>query len=249
MYAQKVSTPGVMLHPVDLLLLSEARKKHLMMIACNAGDNLELESPRTTILNLCPSLYDGHDAVGEPDLSNPNTWIVVFCHPTEGKCEPDRLLHFMPGWHKQSLGETEWQECIASADMARASILQDLHTRVRDASPDCEESLFQELHETEARFSLQEELQKMNVYVEDVLGDGNCGLWSLIELMDCGPKALRERDLFSKSDAQKTMRNMRKEPLILNLWKNCRSLCYICQPIHFVVRCCCDDVFICIHVY
>lgn len=181
---------------LDLFLLAEERGKRLAIVTCVDGEARQVQSFRQTLVEMFPDLmsqgFDAktHSCLKEEDLlvdlHSSNTWILLHSNFANGEAAAHEALnHFMPAWHKNTLEETTWNQCCKDAQADEAEIfasLQNLLEACKDEDELASSHWQGELWKAEATFNLLSALREENILAEAVEGDGNCGVWSLIEL-------------------------------------------------------------------
>lgn len=164
----------------------------------------------------------------EVNLSNPNVWITVYCNFANGRASDLALNHFMAAWHKDQLGAEAWDDCCRRATEQRHQEAEGLKQEIRRLqergpvdNPEVLAIHLSELQESlwrhESRCSLMDELQEIGLYCEDVPGDGDCALHTLVELSMGKPKSLRSANSSTNELALQKMRlkALRQEPSAL----------------------------------
>ena len=142
------------------------------------------------------------DFTADPSVSDKNTWFAICCRADFQRVDFLSLNHFMPGWHKSQLGEEMWDKACAANSSAlekrqalRKQKLTDLMEEADPEDPTFEVMFRQLLLEDRLikaeQLAIQECL-KLDVFPENVLADGNCGLWTILQLLEGHPKCLGE---------------------------------------------------------
>lgn len=227
------------LHPLDLVLLAELRQKHLCVVSCEDGRPLQIQSMRKMISEIAPEILSiglsGSRSKKKPvvpedlevNLSSKTTWIAVYCNFANGRSSDLALNHFMAGWRKDQLGPDVWDDCCRRAREERRLQAKEIQRKIKEVEqqgPAIDQEMLgievaqlqQSMWRHESRCSLMEELQEIGLYCEDVPGDGDCALRTLVGLSTGKPKCLRSSSWIEDLAVQKMrLRVLRQEPSAL----------------------------------
>ena len=181
---------------LDLALVAMSRDKERVVFCYDDDDQLHLQSMGEIANALVfPMTIEGFESSsGRHDPQN--TWYVCAARHDWTKGPFQSLNHFMPCWHKDQVPKHVWDfvKCKADSDVAssRLEMAQILATHAQNpgAPSDLTEASFRSvldkytvLEKKEIFFS---EAERVGLVCQEVPGDGDCGIWSLLAL-ESGP--------------------------------------------------------------
>ena len=221
-YAQNARRDGFYTSFLDMVLLANCLDKKLMFVA--NVDSLEVEDSLQVLSGLLP----GDICITDDQASDPsNLWYVLL---TRYDCQvakkASELNHWIPCWHRSQLGDAAFQLGLKTYEHSMIS----KKVKIQAVMVDCTETLEDEgeqedehiqavlenaMHDmelAEAEEKCFAALHSLDLIPEQVPGDGNCGLWSILKLQDTGPSFLDEpRDLTGDEMLMNKMRSLRMD--------------------------------------
>ena len=189
-----VALDGTYISLLDLLLLASARDKELVCLLFDDREKVECRSLRHILEEIKNVKIE--DMKESPDLSSPNTWIIIGCKANFERGSVIHLNHFLPGWHKAQLGKDRQLSLLGSMKeiMVREAKLvreaADLDVQEKDGKLDSLmlETLRNDLEMRKADLQREDTtkkvIQELSIVCKDVPGDGNCGLWTILALQN-----------------------------------------------------------------
>ncbi|CAK8991551.1 Uncharacterized protein SCF082_LOCUS2894 [Durusdinium trenchii] len=178
------------------------------------------ENPRIQkVREICKSLMPAEyfvvdDSSSEVDTASPDSWFIVPCRADYKRSTFAELNHFLPAWHRDQI-PTDWQRCHMKLqeDLERkqkvfANRVAKLRREPKSADTTSAIAELEELMERlDAEEKLHQTVRERGLFAEDVLADGNCGIYSLDELGQGKPARMRG----GKSYSRKRAHQLRKE--------------------------------------
>ena len=190
-YSGYVIQSGVFLDLLDLVLLGWAGKKNLLFLALDDQKDRKLNSLNYFIEKMMDfKVAEGFE--DSPALDDDTTWVIVASRADWEEGPFLTFNHFMPGWQKERMSIQEWEKCCelfeAQYAARREKIQADIDslTKFLDSTGETQSgeyvSLLMVQKSLEKEYSALKRCIEIGVYVEPVKADGNCGLWTLLEL-------------------------------------------------------------------
>ena len=190
-YASLVEKNGFYVSLLDLMLLALSRNKAIAV--AYFGDEGDAQKVRVRCLrDTLESLTncDYHD-VPAADPSSKDTWIFVGCTADFSSTDLMAMNHFVPAWHRKQLPDEFDSKCNTLANLCQEAISgkEKEAAELADKETDDEEegevqllSVLDEIRLLEKHLAAADLLGQHDLLPKFVPADGNCGLWSLLEL-------------------------------------------------------------------
>ena len=206
-HAKEVVEMGEELDVMDLAVLCAARKFEVFVAHDWPSDTV---IPFRRLRDYVVELHPPCEAVFGVDNKDALTWVVILCNAFYDPKGPTN--HFVPAYTAEELGDDQFEQLKECA-------LADTDARIEELRVGCEMDV-----ETDEDLALrndyqitwqhvkswrafQERCYKSKIHPVEVLGDGNCMLWSL--------KCLKDDDISGKN----TMKPKKEDYKILKKWR------------------------------
>lgn len=191
---------GVHVTVLDMLILCLPRNKNMV---CVMRDNDDLcARPVAQIISEVKNVTVA-DLSADPDFGDKDTWFLLATRADFKKGEFLTLNHFQPGWHKKQLSAEDWDECQVSTvkdlmlrEGKNARDMEALLKKAKKMDPidfaAWQNSLEEEKEQLQDESQAVKDFLSLDIHMENVPADGNCGLWTMLSWENGFPAAVLE---------------------------------------------------------
>ena len=191
-YAEIVKKNGFFTGLLDLALLAQSRKKRLMVLHYDDSG----EDPQAVpLMDILRPLYGSSELPPPEDMMHvggkSDTWYCAAILAEYAKGSYQQLNHFVPLFHKDTMGELLWSKLTHESASKHAKRIQK-YDAMLPGEDESDDEFAASAREHLALLLRQQEFgrltESMDLLATAVPGDGNCGLWIVISL-EGGPIA------------------------------------------------------------